>query len=168
MPADDRVSGVRATIVVPSFNHARWVVEAVRSALDQTERDVEVVVIDDGSTDDSLARLATIADPRLEIVTQPNAGLSNTLNRGLARARGRWVKFVPSDDVLEPECIARQLAAAERAPGARLVFALPTVVDADGAGAAVVGAVRHCLRPHDGPEDFCAGADGGPANEDTA
>lgn len=133
MPADDRVSGVRATIVVPSFNHARWVEETVRSALAQTERDVEVVVIDDGSTDDSVARLATIADPRLEIVTQPNAGLSNTLNHGLARARGRWVKFVPSDDVLEPDCIARQLAAAERAPGARLVFALPTVVDADGA-----------------------------------
>ena len=133
MPADDRVSGVRATILVPSFNHARWVVETVRSALAQTERDVEVVVIDDGSTDDSVSRLATIADPRLEVVTQPNAGLSNTLNRGLARARGRWVKFVPSDDVLEPDCIARQLAAAERAPGARLVFALPTVVDADGA-----------------------------------
>ena len=133
MPADDRVSGVRATILVPSFNHARWVVETVRSALAQTEKDVEVVVIDDGSTDDSVSHLATIADPRLEVVTQPNAGLSNTLNRGLARARGRWVKFVPSDDVLEPECIARQLAAAERAPGARLVFALPTVVDADGA-----------------------------------
>lgn len=127
------MSGIRATIVVPSFNHARWVEETVRSALAQTEGDVEVVVVDDGSTDDSVARLATIADPRLEVIAQPNAGLSNALNRGLARARGRWVKFVPSDDALEPECIARQLAAAEAAPRARLVFALPTVVDADGA-----------------------------------
>lgn len=124
---------VRATIVVPSFNHARWVEECVRSALAQTEPDVEVVVIDDGSTDDSRERLARLADPRLEVITQSNAGLSVTLDRGLSRARGRWVKFLPSDDALEPECVARQLAAAEAAPGARLVFSLPTVVDAAGA-----------------------------------
>jgi glycosyltransferase involved in cell wall biosynthesis len=126
------LSGVRATILVPSFNHSQWVTETVRSALAQSERDVEVVVIDDGSTDDSLARLATLSDPRLEVIAQPNAGLSTTLNRGLERARGRWVKFVPSDDTLEPGCIERQLAAADAAPAARLVFALPTVVDAAG------------------------------------
>jgi glycosyltransferase involved in cell wall biosynthesis len=127
------MSAVRATIVVPSFNHAAWVVEAVQSALAQTERDIEVLVIDDGSTDDSLARLAALSDPRLEVVAQSNAGLSTTLNRGLDRARGRWIKFLPSDDVLEPHCLARQLAAADAVPGARLVFALPTVVDANGA-----------------------------------
>ncbi|MBY0278145.1 glycosyltransferase [Candidatus Binatia bacterium] len=133
MPAGDALHAVRATIIVPSFNHAAWVEEAVASALAQTERDVEVVVIDDGSTDDSLVRLARLDDDRLDVVSQPNAGLSTTLDRGLARARGRWVKFLPSDDALHPECIARQLAAADAAPGARLVFALPTVVDAAGA-----------------------------------
>ena len=126
------VREVRATVVVPSFNHAAWVEEAVSSALAQSEHDVEVIVIDDGSTDDSVARLARISDPRLAVVAQDNAGLSNTLNRGLARARGRWVRFLPSDDALEPDCLARQLAAADAAPGARLVFALPTVVDAHG------------------------------------
>lgn len=133
MPVGDVLHGPRATIIVPSFNHAAWVVEAVESALAQTEHHVEVVVIDDGSTDDSLARLSRLRDSRLEIVSQANAGLSITLNRGLARARGRWVKFLPSDDALHPECIARQLAAADAAPGARLVFTLPAVVDAAGA-----------------------------------
>ena len=133
MPVADAPRAVRATIVVPSFNHAAWVVEAVQSALAQTERDVEVLVIDDGSTDDSLARLARLSDPRLEVVAQENVGLSTTLDRGLARARGRWVRFLPSDDVLEPHCLARQLAAADAAPAARLVFALPSVVDANGA-----------------------------------
>lgn len=126
------MSAVRATIVVPSFNHAAWVVECVESALAQTERDVEIVVIDDGSTDESLVHLARLSDPRLEVIAQSNAGLSTTLNRALARARGRWIKFLPSDDALEPQCIARQLAAADAAPGVRLVFSLPTVVDADG------------------------------------
>jgi hypothetical protein len=91
-----------------------------------------VLVIDDGSTDDSVARLARFADPRLEVRIQSNVGLSTTLNRGLARARSRWVKFLPSDDALRPDCIARQLEAAAAAPDARLVFALPEVVDAGG------------------------------------
>lgn len=87
-------------------------------------------MIDDGSTDDSVARLAHFSDPRLEVRIQSNVGLSATLNRGLARATSPWVKFLPSDDVLRPECVARQLAAAEHAPDARLVFCLPEVVDA--------------------------------------
>ncbi|MBM4247792.1 MAG: glycosyltransferase family 2 protein, partial [Deltaproteobacteria bacterium] len=74
MPVADTPRAVRATIVVPSFNHAAWVVEAVQSALAQTERDLEVLVIDDGSTDDSLARLAQLSDPRLEVVAQENVG----------------------------------------------------------------------------------------------
>lgn len=129
----DPFSDVRATIIIPSYNHADFVVEAVQSALAQTERAIEVLVIDDGSSDDSVARLERLSDPRLVLVTQDNVGLSATLNRGLSRARGRWVKFLPSDDTLEPDCIARQLAAAEAAPGARLVLALPRVVDAAGA-----------------------------------
>ncbi len=120
----------RATIVIPSYNHAAFVADAVASALAQSEHDVEVLVIDDGSTDDSVARLARFSDPRLEVRIQRNVGLSTTLNRGLARASAPWVKFLPSDDVLQPDCIARQLAAAERLPAARVVFALPEVVDA--------------------------------------
>jgi glycosyltransferase involved in cell wall biosynthesis len=130
MELDER--SPRASILIPSFNHAAFVVETVESALAQSERDVEVLVIDDGSTDDSLARLARLADPRLHVSAQANAGLSRTLNRALERARGRWVKFLPSDDVLEPGCIERELAAAEAAPGTGVVFALPLVVDAAG------------------------------------
>ena len=104
--------------------------DAVTSALAQTVRELEVVVIDDGSTDDSVQRLAQLHDPRLTVQVQANAGLSATLNRGLEQARGRWVKFLPSDDLLHADCIARQLAAAAAAPAARLVFALPEIVDA--------------------------------------
>jgi len=127
--AEERVTP-RATILIPSYNHAAFVADAVASALAQSERAVEVLVIDDGSTDDSVARLARFSDPRLEVRIQSNVGLSTTLNRGLARASAPWVKFLPSDDVLQPDCIARQLAAAERLPSARVVLALPEVVDA--------------------------------------
>ncbi|MFM8413015.1 MAG: glycosyltransferase family 2 protein, partial [Alphaproteobacteria bacterium] len=66
----------RASIIVPSFDHGPFVLGAVRSVLDQTEPDVEVLVIDDGSTDDSLARLATVDDPRMTVLRHPNRCLS--------------------------------------------------------------------------------------------
>jgi len=118
------------TVIVPSYNHAAFVTAAVESALVQTEPGVEVVVIDDGSEDDSVARLARLDDPRLTVLTQENRGLSRTLNRGLELARGRWVKFLPSDDLLAPECLARELALIDATPGVELVFCLPEVVDA--------------------------------------
>ncbi|MFM7144071.1 MAG: glycosyltransferase family 2 protein, partial [Alphaproteobacteria bacterium] len=121
----------RASIIVPSFDHGPFVLGAVRSVLDQTEPDVEVLVIDDGSTDDSLARLATVDDPRVTVLRHPNRGLSRTLNRGLQFARARWVKFLPSDDMLAPACIERELAAIED-PDVGAVFCLPEVVDAYG------------------------------------
>ena len=118
------------TVIVPSYNHAAFVAQAVGSALVQTEQCVEVLVIDDGSEDDSVACLAPLDDPRLTVLTQENRGLSRTLNRGLELARGRWVKFLPSDDLLAPECLARELAVIDSTPGVELVFCLPEVVDA--------------------------------------
>jgi glycosyltransferase involved in cell wall biosynthesis len=123
----------RATVIVPSFEHEDFVVAAVESALAQSAGDVEVLVIDDGSRDGSRARLAELSrrgDPRLRVRLQENRGLSRTLNRGLAEARGGWIKFLPSDDLLEPACLERQLEAVAREPALGVVFALPTIVDA--------------------------------------
>ena len=128
-------SAPRATVIVPSFEHADFVVDAVESALAQSVRDVEVLVIDDGSRDASRERLAALSrrgDPRLHVRLQENRGLSRTLNRGLVEARGPWIKFLPSDDLLEPDCLARQLDEVAREPAPAAVFSLPTVVDAGG------------------------------------
>jgi len=124
-------SGPRATILIPSFNHAAFVLGAVQSALDQTESNIEIIVLDDGSTDDSMARLATVDDPRVTVLQHANRGLSRTLNRGLETARAPWVKFLPSDDMLAPSCMQRELAAID-GPNTGVVFCLPEVVDAAG------------------------------------
>ena len=116
------------SILVSSYNHASFVVAAVHSCLVQQGVSLEVLVIDDGSTDDSVARIRSIQDPRLRVFTQENCGLSNALNRVLAEARGPWVKFLPSDDLLLPDCLARQLTAAD---GSIASFCLPEVVDAN-------------------------------------
>jgi rhamnosyltransferase len=130
-PSTDASPTPRTSVLIPSFNHGPFVLGAVQSALDQTENAIEVIVIDDGSTDDSLARLATIDDARVRVLSQENQGLSRTLNRGLELARAPWIKFLPSDDMLVPTCIELQLRAADEI-GRGVVFCLPEVVDAGG------------------------------------
>ena len=90
----------------------------MRSALAQTYDDLEVTVVDDGSTDSTLAVLGAIDDPRLRVLADgAHVGPVENFNRALATARGRYVKLLCQDDVLSPECIAHQVAAFEREPG---------------------------------------------------
>lgn len=125
---DANQPGPDISVLVSSYNHALFVEGAIRSCLLQEGVSLEVIVVDDGSTDDSPARIQAIEDPRLRVFLQENRGLSRALNRALSEARGRWVKFLPSDDRLLPGCLTRQLAAAA---GSLASFCLPEVVDAD-------------------------------------
>lgn len=101
------------SIIMPVFNVEPYIGQAVRSILDQTWTDFELIVINDGSTDGSIATLiqACAADPRVRIHTQENRGLSAARNAGLGKATGSFVYFFDSDDMLEPdalsECMSR-------------------------------------------------------------
>jgi glycosyltransferase involved in cell wall biosynthesis len=98
----------RLSIVIPNYNYGRFVAETVESALAVDWPDVEVVVVDDGSTDDSLAVLRGFGD-RIVLVSQENAGPRAACNRGFAESQGDVVIFLDSDDVLEPS-IAHEVA----------------------------------------------------------
>jgi glycosyltransferase involved in cell wall biosynthesis len=89
---------------------APWVADAVASVLGQTDGDLELVVVDDGSTDATPALLAGVRDPRLRVVAQPGAGLTRALGRALAEARAPLVARLDADDVALPERLARQRA----------------------------------------------------------
>lgn len=122
----------RVSVVIPSYNHAAFVVEAARSVLGQTLADLELVVVDDGSTDDSLAVLRGLADARLHVHQQPNQGAHAAINAGLARARGEVLAVLNSDDAYHPERLARAVAALDADPAAGLVGSHIEVVDAAG------------------------------------
>jgi glycosyltransferase involved in cell wall biosynthesis len=93
------------TIIVPVFNYAEFVGEALDSALNQTYPEVEVLVIDDGSTDETPHVLETYGD-RIRVVTQDNLGLSVARNTGLREASCELVAFLDADDVLQPSMVS--------------------------------------------------------------
>ncbi len=98
------------SVLIPLFDKERFVGAAVESALGQTHPNVEVLVLDDGSTDRSLDELARIDDQRLTVVSRPNRGANATRNELLAMARGDFVQFLDADDLLDPRKLEQQLA----------------------------------------------------------
>ena len=99
-------------VLMPAYNAARFIGPAIDSVLAQTVRDLELLVIDDGSKDDTLAVAQSYAkrDPRVRVVTQPNSGIAPTLNRGLEMLHGEWVFLMHADDVMMPNRLERQSA----------------------------------------------------------
>jgi glycosyltransferase involved in cell wall biosynthesis len=110
--------------VVPTYQRASLVCEAVDSALSQTLADLEVVVVDDGSTDGTPAVLAARygADPRVRVVVKANGGTASARNAGVRAARGRTVALLDSDDLLLPHHAATLTAALEGDPAADLAI----------------------------------------------
>lgn len=113
------------SIVIPCFNAGRWVAAAIDSARAQTWPELEIVFVDDGSTDDSLATAHALArtDARIVVLSQPNGGAARARNTGLAAARGDYVQFLDADDLLAPDKLDRQLAALRGADPRRLASA---------------------------------------------
>ncbi|WP_454048567.1 glycosyltransferase family 2 protein [Cellulomonas sp. Marseille-Q8402] len=121
-------AGSTVTVVVPCYNYGRFLAGAVTSALDQPGVLVDVVVVDDASTDDSrevAARLAA-ADSRVTVLAHPvNRGPVDTFNDGLARASGEFLVRLDADDLLTPGSLARSVALARAFPSVGLVYGHP-------------------------------------------
>ena len=105
----------KVSVIIPVYNTEAYVEQTLRSIMGQTLRDIELIVVNDGSTDGSLSVLERIAtgDDRIRLYTQPNKGLSQTRNAGIARARGEFIYFMDSDDLLEPDALAATNAASQ-------------------------------------------------------
>jgi glycosyltransferase involved in cell wall biosynthesis len=114
------------SVVIPCFDQARYLPEAVDSVVAQTFGDWEIVIVDDGSPDDTVAEaerlIATHADRRIRLVRQANAGPAAARNAGIAASTGRYVLPLDADDQLYPTMLARTVAALERDPGIALAY----------------------------------------------
>lgn len=89
---------VKISVIIPTYNRAKLVRRAVYSVLNQTYKNLELIVVDDGSTDDTLSFLRSIDDSRLKVISQPNMGVSAARNRGIYESSGRLIALLDSDD----------------------------------------------------------------------
>ena len=101
------------SIIVPAFNAAKTLGATLESAIEQSACRIEVICVDDGSTDGTLA-LAQSYNDKVRVLTGPNQGVSNARNRGIAESCGQWVVFLDADDLLHKDTLATRLAHAER------------------------------------------------------
>jgi glycosyltransferase involved in cell wall biosynthesis len=140
-PGSDRPTGGRwghpggdplASVIIPAYNSSAFLADAVNSAVRQTYRAVEIIIVNDGSTDDTgrIAERFAAEDTRIRVVHKANAGLSAARNTALEVARGEFVSFLDADDALLPEKIDQQIAFMRDNPECDLVYSDYYIADA--------------------------------------
>lgn len=128
---DARATPPVVSVVIPARNAAAYIGETIDSALAQ--KDVtEVIVVDDGSSDDTVAIVLGTRDPRLRLMTSDATGVSAARNLGARHARGDWLIFLDADDRLRPGAVTTLLTAAKAAPRAVLVYGDYNTIDSAG------------------------------------
>ncbi|BCB84828.1 glycosyltransferase family A protein [Phytohabitans suffuscus] len=104
-------------MLMPVYNAADYIAAAIGSVLRQTYQDLELLVVDDGSTDRTEAVVAAITDRRLRVLPRPRGGIVAALNAGIGAARGELLARMDADDIMTPDRLARQVAYLDRRPG---------------------------------------------------
>ena len=116
------------SVIIPVFNGEKYIVEAIESVLEQSYRNIEIIVIDDGSTDDSAANLHPYLD-KIRYIYQKNGGIASAYNSGAEACKGEYVAFIEQDDVWLPEKLSMQVAYLVEKPNLDMVFCRYFIVD---------------------------------------
>lgn len=122
----------RISVVIPAYKAADYIEQTVRSALAQTWDHIEVLVIDDGSPDDTAAVVEGIDDPRVRLIRQPNRGVAEARNRGIRESTGDFVALLDADDLWLPNKLARHMAHFAANPKLGTSFSRSLFIDGDG------------------------------------
>lgn len=111
------------SVVIPLYNKAKSINLAINAVLKQSYQDFEIIVVNDGSTDDSVAKVEKFTDSRIRLIHQTNAGVSAARNRGIYEAKGEYVALLDADDEWLPDYLSTQMQLAEKYPDCN-VFAV--------------------------------------------
>lgn len=114
----------KASVIITTYNRAHLVGDAIDSVLKQTFIDFELIVVDDGSADNTEQVVGSYIDPRLKYIKQPNQGLPAARNTGIQAATGEYISFLDDDDIILPEKLALQVATLDSDPEIGLVYSL--------------------------------------------
>ena len=144
------------SVVMPVYNVERFVVQAVSSVLEQSFEDFELIIVDDGGNDNSIALCEAMADRRTRIVRQANRGLAGARNTGIAAARGEFVAILDSDDAWTADKLQTHIAFLKANPKVGVVYAASTLIDEDGQPLGIQQQPR--LGPANARQVFCGQA----------
>lgn len=139
----------RVSVIIPSFNHAPFVAQSIQSVLDQSFQDFEIVITDDGSSDETVDVIRKFRDPRIDLEVSPvNRGAAAAENAAISRSRGEFIAILSSDDYFLPEKLAMQVWFLDEHPDVAAVFGLPRRVDERGNPLAGLGEFTLPMGPH--------------------
>jgi len=113
---------MRVSVIIPTYNYGRFIADAVKSVQNQSYTDLEIIVIDDGSEDNTQEVLSAIEDSRLRVFRKANEGVSVARNKGIEMSSGELLAFLDADDLWRPEKLELQVAMLKAEPSLGLVF----------------------------------------------
>ncbi len=116
----------KISVIIPAYNAERTILETIASVQAQTFSDFEIIVINDGSTDTTLAQLGTVRDSRLRVCSFENGGLATARNRGIKEATGDYIAFLDADDLWMPQKLECQIEALQSYPEAGVAYSWTT------------------------------------------
>lgn len=126
------IEGKLLSIIIPSYNHEKYIGEAIQSVMNQKYKNWELIIVDDGSTDCSVEIIENFDDDRIKLITQQNQGAHNAINRGLGEAKGEYLAILNSDDLYEPERFEIMIGEMERNPKIEFLCSYIRVIDSSG------------------------------------
>ncbi|MEO1669290.1 MAG: glycosyltransferase family A protein [Cyanobacteria bacterium J06631_2] len=122
----------QVSVVIAAYNLMAYLPETIANVLEQTFTDFEVIVVDDGSTDNTAQWVGQVADPRVRLISQANMGLSGACNTGVANAKGEYVAFLDADDLWEKTKLAQQVKILDQQPEISIVSTWVTYMNEAG------------------------------------
>ncbi|MBW4475837.1 MAG: glycosyltransferase [Tolypothrix brevis GSE-NOS-MK-07-07A] len=123
----------KVSVIIPSYNHEKFVAEAIQSVLNQTYQDFEIVITDDGSADNTVNIIKQFTDPRIRLFCfAKNRGAAVAANNCLKESKGEYIAMLSSDDVFVPDKLAKQVSFLEEHPEVSAVFSYAQIIDENG------------------------------------
>lgn len=122
----------KVSIIIPVYNADKYIADTVRSALNQTYKNFEILIIDDATQDRSIEICQQFTDPRIKIIRQQNRGLAGARNTGIRHAQGEYLAFLDADDLWLPEKLEKHVEHLENAPNVGVSFSRSAFIDENG------------------------------------
>ncbi len=136
----------KVSVIIPAFNTERYLAEAIRSVLDQSYGDYEIIVVDDGSSDGTLD-VARSFEPRIKALTKSNGGPASARNLAIRNSQGDYIAFLDSDDLWAPDKLEEQVAYLDKNPAAGLVYGEALMFTGDGADRIIGEKIGYTFNP---------------------